>query len=365
MQERSSIGSTSREEVGELVHAAMKSILFVLGVLSFIICCSPSLVGATEETATDSEAPTCSWSNDPNCDNRDEDDDDSPPRVPPDCTVVLAPSSLHGYGLFTLQDFRRGQAVLPGDVVLHLSDAILQQQTTPFAATHYWWSSSDTAGWSEGPAAVAPGVGMAANGDPQQSNVLPAVPAVDEAGLTRTDSPGAGAVSMYHNWTWYVQSQQLPAGSELLVDYGPQWFAERPFVPTTTTTNATTTPSLPTLRRTGWCVDQLRPGQSLLRDAGRGAFARRDLPAGTVVAPVPVLTVSRQSLLSSSSSSLPKKKKRTQRMELLLNYCWGHPESSLLLYSYGPLVKYVAATLRVERERALTHTLPLVSSPPA
>lgn len=282
----------------------------------------------------------------------------SNPRIPPSCRIVLAPSPLHGYGLFPLVDLRRGQAVLPGDVVVHLTTPQHHNPTSLLAATHYWWSSEDTGGiFSEGPIAMAPGVGMVANGATKttqsdasmvQRNVLPAVPAVDEAGLTRTQSPGAGAITSFHNWTWFVQPPVLEAGTELLVDYGSQWVGEREWMwesRSSTATNARV--PIEILQQTGWCVDQLRPlARSSLRDAGRGAVARLELMEGSVVAPVPVLAIRKEDL----------------QRELLVNYCWGHPDSSLLLYSYGPLVKYVFAGLCFS-ESSQTCMIPNPTSP--
>jgi len=69
--------------------------------------------------------------------------------------------------------------------------------------------------------------------------------------------------------------------------------------------------------------------------AGRGAVATRDLAAGRVVAPVPVLPLQRASLVVSTNSTTT----TTPQHQLLLNYCLGHRDSSLLLYPYGPMVK--------------------------
>jgi len=298
------------------------------------------------ETTTTTNPSECSWDSEDAVCRSDEQQRQRPP-LPPDCQIVMAPSSLHGYGIFTLTDLRRSQAVLPGDVVLHVSDMIQQQQHHHFASTHYWWSAADTGGYYEGRdvVSIAPGVGMLANGGGSKThNVLPGVPRVDEAGLTRTVSPGAGAVTAYHNWTWFVQAAELPAGREILVNYGPQWFAERQgkiMMDLLSMESSSSDPphaSRPVeeLKNEGWCLDNIKAGRSALRYAGRGAFATRFLPEGSIVAPVPVLAILRESMVTVRKDAATREDVVTE--QLLLIYCWGHDESSLMFYSYGPTV---------------------------
>jgi len=239
--------------------------------------------------------------------------------------------------------------------------------------------------------AVLPGVGMLANGlNGNQHNVLPFVPTVDEGGLTRLESPGAGAISHYHNYTFFVQRSVLEAGAEILVHYGDGWFRERkerlilqqqqeeqdrqqqkqreenevaiskdgkritattpqPQPPNQPLARITTTSfqdvvaplrrPVEWLRQHGHCVDHLRAGRSRLPHAGRGAFATRDLPAGSIVSPVPVLTLPKRETLD----IVRERQDGTivQTKQLLLNYCYGHQNSSLLLFPYAPLVNLI------------------------
>mmetsp|Transcript_17467 Transcript_17467/g.27205 ORF Transcript_17467/g.27205 Transcript_17467/m.27205 type:complete len:1232 (-) Transcript_17467:51-3746(-) len=81
--------------------------------------------------------------------------------------------------------------------------------------------------------------------------------------------------------------------------------------------------SLDWLRENGKCLDNIRPGNSTIKQAGRGAFATRKLKEGSLIAPAPLLhIVDRGSLFSPRSGS---------QQELLLNYCFGHEHSNLLL----------------------------------
>ena len=77
----------------------------------------------------------------------------------------------------------------------------------------------------------------------------------------------------------------------------------------------------------GICVENLIPGPSLIQDAGRGAFAQFDIKQGQIVVPVPTLQIiNRNVLMMADPETL-----ETSTMQLLLNYCFGHSQSSLLL----------------------------------
>jgi len=88
------------------------------------------------------------------------------------------------------------------------------------------------------------------------------------------------------------------------------------------------------LREHGSCTDHLIVKQpaTVSPDAGRGAFAKRNLPAGSVVAPVPLIHLPERSVLDmydDNHSGEP------THQQLLLNYCYGHAASTLLLCPYG------------------------------
>ena len=79
-----------------------------------------------------------------------------------------------------------------------------------------------------------------------------------------------------------------------------------------------------------------------IRDAtdahsGRGAFAKRSLRVDEVILSTPVVPVHKSEIISTrglSSARMPER-------QLLLNYCFGHPDSPLLLLPNGPLVGYL------------------------
>ena len=45
------------------------------------------------------------------------------------------------------------------------------------------------------------------------------------------------------------------------------------------------------IKENGMCLDILRPKKSTIQGAGRGAFAQRHTPKGSLVSPIPLLTI--------------------------------------------------------------------------
>lgn len=97
----------------------------------------------------------------------------------------------------------------------------------------------------------------------------------------------------------------------------------------------------------GTCGDHIVAGVSTIRQAGRGAFATRDLPVGTVVSHIPLIHVPDRkrfemyNLGVEDGEKYPDKALGISGYQLLLNYCYGHANSTLLLCPYGPMVNLV------------------------
>jgi len=93
----------------------------------------------------------------------------------------------------------------------------------------------------------------------------------------------------------------------------------------------------------GSCVDNIRPGQSHIEEAGKGALATRKISKGGLIAPLPLLHLHREHLDIYNSDNIedPLARVYLEGKQLLLNYCLGHPESSLLLLPYSPTVGYI------------------------
>jgi hypothetical protein len=369
--------------------ARMRRVLVSLTALTLLLLWDLPRLRATTIDRESSEQKTCDWKNattQEECNNNNDEDKNNnrlaaaASRTPhPHCRVVLAPTSSEvgvsgGYGVFSLQKLHRGQAVLPGDLVIHIVDYDFKIDAVDDDDDDYWWrwSAEDTGGMYEGTggrvAVHAPGLALLANHQHNYSNVLPGVPRVDEAGLTRAEYPGSGAITHYHNWTFYVQAAVIEPGEELLVRH----HHGRSTSTSTSTTNTapptvtassnnkdddqdgtrTTTSStrhsssqrnsVEWLRANGWCLDNTRPIHfSKYRQAGRGLVTRRALPAGAVVLPVPLRAIRRDSLRIQRHNVHRRDDTMDETEQLLINYCFGHIDSSILLYSYGPMVKYV------------------------
>ena len=175
-------------------------------------------------------------------------------------------------------------------------------------------------------------MGSLANSVSNRPNLAHGFPLADNAGVTRND-PGAGAITHYHNYSWTV-SRDLDAGDEILVPYGTNWFKERGFDGNAMPQKV----AVSHLRMNGYCIDNIAHGTSLIYGAGRGAFASRDLSKGAIVAPVPLIPLSRHSLEMIKEKQDGSIVKSTQ---LLQNYCFGHNDSSLLFYPYSHGINFI------------------------
>ena len=103
-----------------------------------------------------------------------------------------------------------------------------------------------------------------------------------------------------------------------------------------------TSRSIEWLRDHGTCGDHIDMGEtSGLPQAGRGAFATRDLPEGTIVAQLPLIHIPDRTIFDAYPVKINKAgfawANRTRKMppQLLVNYCFGHEASTMLLCPYG------------------------------
>lgn len=104
--------------------------------------------------------------------------------------------------------------------------------------------------------------------------------------------------------------------------------------------------SLQWLESHGRCIDNIRPGASTIPSAGRGAFATRMIKAGGLVSPVPLVHLPAKSIVNMHELGLSEEESEegpvyfrlsdeVQGQQLLLNYCYGHPQSSMLFFPAG------------------------------
>lgn len=97
------------------------------------------------------------------------------------------------------------------------------------------------------------------------------------------------------------------------------------------------------LREKGYCQDHIKPDISTIPQAGRGAFATRNLPKGTVVGYSPLIHMGEQGreIILVQYKKPSDKRKRMKQYDLILNYSFGHPNSTVLLTPYGGMVNYI------------------------
>lgn len=138
------------------------------------------------------------------------------------------------------------------------------------------------------------------------------------------------------------------------------------------------TRSIQELNEHGRCVDQLESRPSTIPQAGRGAFARRFLPKGSIVASTPVIYFPNDNFMLMYEGSWYEKNKRPNKAkvdhhQIFYNYCWHHSESSIFLCPYGVGVNYInhgkngtAANTRLQwaRDGEMRHQESLLHSSP-
>ncbi|KAL7526358.1 hypothetical protein ACHAXR_004417, partial [Thalassiosira sp. AJA248-18] len=97
------------------------------------------------------------------------------------------------------------------------------------------------------------------------------------------------------------------------------------------------------LNEHGRCMDNIRPGNSTIKQAGRGAFATRFIPEGGLVAPGPVLHIANRTSLNlyEMGEDGSRDTNRPDGMQLLLNYCFGHHKSTVILCPYTSPSAYI------------------------
>ena len=89
-----------------------------------------------------------------------------------------------------------------------------------------------------------------------------------------------------------------------------------------------TTPRSPEwIRDHGLCIENLIPGKSQIPQAGRGAIAQFAMKRGEIIVPVPTLQIINKDVLIMIDEESGEK----VGTQLLINYCFGHAASSLLL----------------------------------
>jgi hypothetical protein len=100
------------------------------------------------------------------------------------------------------------------------------------------------------------------------------------------------------------------------------------------------TREIPWLQQNGRCMDHIVPGTSTLENSGHGAFVKRFLPKGTVISGSPLIhmfedVLETYDLVYSNDTATRRRPWTKNGHQVLLNYCFGYHESTLLLCPYG------------------------------
>jgi SET domain len=116
--------------------------------------------------------------------------------------------------------------------------------------------------------------------------------------------------------------------------------------------------SLEWLSQNGKCADNIRGGPSKIPQAGRGAFATRFIQSGGLVAPAPLIHISEKHRLTmfaplppDGQSTIHRNDSAPIHQQLLLNYCFGHRDSDILLSPYGLLVNLINHSQKLANTR--------------
>lgn len=114
----------------------------------------------------------------------------------------------------------------------------------------------------------------------------------------------------------------------------------------------TVTPrSMDWIKQNGKCLDNIYPDKSTIPQAGRGAFAQRSIKKGELITPIPLLQIMNKTNATMYGTTTTHNGYQVRDEDdvigqhLLLNYCFTHAESSILLCpsTYGALINHDSA----------------------
>jgi hypothetical protein len=111
----------------------------------------------------------------------------------------------------------------------------------------------------------------------------------------------------------------------------------------------TATRSVEWLREHGRCIDNMKPAFSSIRQAGHGAVATRALKKDQRITTSPLhhvpysnfFTMFNFKFAPDENGIMRRYEESLKGHQLVINYCYGHPESSMLLCPYGNGVNYI------------------------
>jgi hypothetical protein len=268
---------------------------------------------------------------------------DTPARS--QCGLWLGPSPIkdaehHGFGLgmFAGRLIPKGAIVESlyspaGELVVPIYSSSIDENHPPLR--EYVWDDGNLIEIStENPDGTTflfiPGLAAIAPCTSQNFNLVmsSASSAVDSDGVHRATHPTAGSFSYRHNVT-YTAVRDIVPGEELTVYCNDDNFDGGAYYLSTFQSSDDAVVCLDT---------NLRLGTSTLAGVGQGLFAKRTLSKGSVITSTPLVPIHRNELNDAVNGNEPSS---ISQKQLLLNYCFGHPNSDLLLLPYGPMASHL------------------------
>jgi len=274
------------------------------------------------------------------------------------CDFYIAESAIPhgGLGVFTTKPLRKGDpAQAWPDVCIYLTDANSEKGTE--IDTHTWQSyrfGAQFLGGNYNPRAACMGLVTIFNsmGMQKYASARPStIPDIihKNGGLDRTRDPGAGAISQYYGAS-SIAIRDLGAGSELMLwddghggtEYEKHGLKEDGRTELDIEVNPEPNRPPEWLQKHGMCADNIIVKTATDPSMGRGAFARRFMSRGAVIAPAPLQIYPNRARFKVPLRGDERREYEGEnemlfeREQLLVNYAFQPKESSLLLYPYGP-----------------------------
>jgi len=253
------------------------------------------------------------------------------------CGLYVAPSTIEGAGngVYTVLDLPRAWMSLGSDLpILTVYNTKLSQPWGNYEHRLQPPLEYEDNG-AMGGGILIMGAGIMCNSIPGQTNAGGSEISVDVALDARKD-PGAGAFSDYH--VSLMNGEVLAAGDEIFLDYGEGWLEARGIMDDAGAAAAAGGPTASTARRrsvkwieeNGYCIDHMYVKKSTVLQAGRGAFARRPIPAGDAIISAQMLPIKGgKEVLRRRTDVRADAASPTDRQQIT-NYVYSHPDSSVL-----------------------------------
>ena len=301
------------------------------------------------------------------------------------CNLFYTESNLERLGLFVGVNVSKGTVLSSSSSLLLSPEAVLPYWDVNPQQEHSWWYQDYT--WEQ--PMVSPSLFLETT---YASHVL--VPGPGAFGACDNDwanvrflrqylvtqqpqqAASAGAYSYISNYT-VVATKNIMAGQELVLPCTPMEDDDDADEDEEDDDDAMPVLDMVQDPSSLWvCVDGIRAGPSTMilpqqqQQPQLGAFATRSFAKGSVVTESPVLHLDRHQLTHANQQQVlstfwkqfwyrhvhhnddddyneddntpnGNKKQQQQKQQLLLNYCFGHENSTILLLPYGPVVNYM------------------------